>query len=222
MNSSATSKNIKAHFARLDNDGDGMLNQYEITILLLDMGYNKYEANKQAQAIIEAGDKDKNGYLDFQEFTESWYRKVLLKSNDAIIQSIFDIFDTNGDGYIDAQELNDVLFNKGDRQDGYEVLKGSDADVNATDDDQKELEARYASDNEKEKETDELLKHSKTLISDVDADGDGRISFEEFKQAMKEDIEQNGFDLKSLSYGDMVGVKYDQDYDFEVKYSNDS
>ena len=207
MTDSATTKHMVAHFQRLDNDGDGYLNEYEINVLLLDMGYNKYEAKKQAKLIIESNDHDNDGKLNLNEFMQSWYRKVLLKSNDAILQSVFDVFDKNGDGYIDTNELNDVLFNK-DKQ---------ASNINDIGNDKKVQEDG----NEEDDDDDDRQKFRKiqTLIEEVDLDGDGKISFDEFKQAMKEDIdiEANGFKLSPLSYGDMVGVKYDQEYDLNFE-----
>ena len=57
----------------------------------------------QAKKTTTSGDHDNGGRLDLLEFVESTYCKILLKSNDAIIQSVFDIFDTN------ARALNHEL-----------------------------------------------------------------------------------------------------------------
>ena len=178
-------KSVLRHFERIDSDNDGFLNEDELTILLLDMGYGKAQAREECKLIIKNADKNNDGMLSYDEFKEVWYRKV-LKSNDAYIHKVFDVFDGNGDGYIDSQELNEILF-AGDSGDG-------------DDEDGKDNE---------ELMDDDQLQRIKSLITEVDNDGDGKISFEEFKKAMKEDMDNNRFNARKMSYGGFVGSKYE-------------
>ena len=59
--------------------------------------------------MIEHADKNADGVVDFDEFKQVWYRKV-LSTNDQYIHRVFSVFDDNGDGHIDANELQQILF----------------------------------------------------------------------------------------------------------------
>mmetsp|Transcript_30898 Transcript_30898/g.49577 ORF Transcript_30898/g.49577 Transcript_30898/m.49577 type:complete len:546 (-) Transcript_30898:313-1950(-) len=135
------SKQVLRHFKRLDADNDGFLDLEELTFLLLDMGYVGHTAKEEAQKMIENADKNGDGVIDFDEFKQVWYRKVLT-TNDQYIHRVFAVFDDNGDGFIDAKELHGVL---GD--DFEQILK---------------------------------------MIEEVDENGDGKLSFDEFQKAMQE------------------------------------
>merc|ERR1719461_1555259 len=103
------SKQVLRHFKRLDADGDGYLDDKELTFLLLDMGYTGHTAKSEAVKMIEHADKNSDGVVDFDEFKQVWYRKV-LSTNDQYIHRVFSVFDDNGDGHIDANELQQILF----------------------------------------------------------------------------------------------------------------
>merc|ERR1712129_278972 len=100
---------VLRHFKRLDADGDGFLDAEELTFLLLDMGFVGHAAKEEANKMIEHADKNGDGVVDFEEFKQVWYRKV-LSTNDQYINRVFDVFDDNGDGHIDAKELALILF----------------------------------------------------------------------------------------------------------------
>ena len=79
--------------------------------MLLDMGYTGHTAKAEALKMIEHADKNNDGMVDFDEFKQVWYRKV-LSTNDQYIHRVFSVFDDNGDGHIDASELQQILFPK--------------------------------------------------------------------------------------------------------------
>ena len=79
--------------------------------MLLDMGYTGHSAKNEALKMIEHADKNSDGVVDFDEFKQVWYRKV-LSTNDQYIHRVFSVFDDNGDGHIDANELSQILFPK--------------------------------------------------------------------------------------------------------------
>ena len=101
-------KEIKAHFMRLDKDGDGYLNENELKYLLLDMGYAQSKSVEEAKVILAFADDNNDGRIDFQEFKQIYHRR-LLSSHNQYIQNVFNVFDENGDGFIDAHDLQDVL-----------------------------------------------------------------------------------------------------------------
>jgi len=145
------SKKIEAHFKRLDKDNSGGLDENELCLLLMDMGYAEVKAKEEAKAIIATTDDDKSGYIDFHEFATIWQRK-LLSTNESYIHKVFSILDTDGNGEIDPAELADVL------------------DLRNEGDDVKIQE----------------------IIHEVDKNEDGKINFEEFRNAMRERPDFNG------------------------------
>lgn len=101
-------KEVRRHFARLDKDGDEKLDEDELKLLLLDMGFAPSKAKGESMKIMEQADTNKNGTIEFDEFKAIWHRK-LLSQHDQYIHRVFAVFDDNGDGEIDANELQEVL-----------------------------------------------------------------------------------------------------------------
>jgi len=194
------SKQVLRHFKRLDADGDGYLDDKELTFLLLDMGYTGHTAKGEALKMISHADKNDDGKVDFDEFKQVWYRKV-LSTNDQYIHRVFSVFDDNGDGHIDANELQQILFPK------TEGAESGDAE-SAGNEEEKELAASPEDDGEGM--NDGFLDTVKRMIQEVDANKDGKIDFDEFKTAMQEDLESGklgfakGDDDK---YGGLIGPK---------------
>eukprot|EP01083_Nonionella_stella_P039169 106541_1 len=180
------SKQVRKHFERLDADGDGFLDLDELTLLLLDMGYPKHNAKDEAGKIIQEADKNGDGVVDFEEFKQVWYRNVLT-TNDQYIHRVFDVFDDNGDGAIDAAELKLVLFSEDNKEN--------------------EDEESPLKEEENKSTLNQLQDKIRNMISEVDENGDGKIDFEEFKKAMKEDQLQFGAKEDGENYGGLIGPK---------------
>ena len=161
----------------MDADGDGFLDDQELTFLLLDMGFTGHSAKEEAQKMIKHADKNGDGVVDFEEFKQVWYRKV-LSTNDQYINRVFDVFDENGDGHIDAKELALILFP--------EKYNGED---NVEQDAEENKEQSENVDDEEDEDNKKLLATVTKMINEVDIDGDGKIDFDEFKKAMIEDME---------------------------------
>merc|ERR1712087_707170 len=197
---SEPSKQVLRHFKRLDADNDGFLDKEELTYLLLDMGYVGHMAGEEAVKMIEHADKNKDGVVDFDEFKQVWYRKVLT-TNDQYIHRVFDVFDDNGDGHIDSAELEQILFPK-DTED-----EAGDSAGDATSPDE---EARLSADGDDGDDGDGqgVIASIKKMIGEVDKNGDGKIDFAEFKSAMKEDLEAGKWgNMDEGNYGGMIGPK---------------
>eukprot|EP01083_Nonionella_stella_P065416 171382_1 len=101
-------KPVLTHFKRLDRNGDDYLGTEELINLLLYMGYAKSEAKIEAKAMIEAADRNDDDRIDFEEFKQVYYRKI-LSTNDRYIHRVFSVFDKNGDGFIDVNELKAIM-----------------------------------------------------------------------------------------------------------------
>jgi len=110
-----------------------------------------------------------------------------LKMDEQYIRSVFDVFDINGDGNIDAQELQTALFPS-----IANAIANADANMNL---DEHKDEAKPGF---------EALESVKHIIEEVDENNDKLISFEEFKKAMKEDIDAGRFDPKTFAIGGQI------------------
>jgi len=168
-------KKIREQFDRLDKNGDGALDATELSLLLIDMGFTKTQAQSEASKIIKSTDDDGSGEIEFDEFAQIWQRK-LLSVNDSYIHAVFSVLDEDGNGTIEAHELAKVLNMKDE------------------------------GDEEKVQE----------LIKEVDTDGDGVISWEEFYAAMVEkgDFGGKGADVgQELNENDLPANVEDVDLD---------
>eukprot|EP00490_Sorites_sp_Unknown_P029505 CAMPEP_0114672618 /NCGR_PEP_ID=MMETSP0191-20121206/43225_1 /TAXON_ID=126664 /ORGANISM="Sorites sp." /LENGTH=217 /DNA_ID=CAMNT_0001935415 /DNA_START=1129 /DNA_END=1782 /DNA_ORIENTATION=+ len=196
---------VKRHFNRLDVDGDGELDVDELTILLLDMGYATNVAKKEAKFMLDQADLNKDGALQFDEFKAVWYRKV-LSTNDQYIHRVFNVFDDNGDGYIDSNELMTILF--------------PDKANKPNDDENKDMADNNDDDISDDMEEQPFMKQILKMIAEVDENGDGKIEFEEFKKAMKEDMDGGGFGVENANYGGFIGKKVEGMPDVDEMRSN--
>lgn len=164
-------KEVRRHFERLDKDGDNKLDEEELRLLLLDMGFAPSKAKAESIKILEQADTNKNGTVEFDEFKAVWHRK-LLTQHEQYIHRVFAVFDDNGDGEIDAEELQGVL--------------GDDFGAIVE------------------------------MIKEVDVDGNGKVSFDEFKKAMQEEINK-GKDLGGVQPGAGPAMESDRpDIDLDI------
>eukprot|EP01084_Bolivina_argentea_P159210 277289_1 len=178
---------ILTHFTRLDADNDGCLNLQELTFLLLDMGYARYEVHTQAVKIIKHSEKQNEGLVDFEEFKQVWYRNVLDKK-ERYINAIFNLlllFDYDGSGMFSAPDLTATLF----PEKCYSDFKDDDVDYDQDDQD------------------DGLMQTIEMMTNEVDRNDDGCIDFEEFKQGMRYGRWSFNSNENRGNYGGLIGPK---------------
>ena len=204
------SAQVMRHFNRLDADGDGYLDLDELTFLLLDMGHVGCRAKEEAQKMIEHADKNNDGVVDFEEFKQVWYRKVLT-TNEQYIHRVFDVFDDNGDGFVDSKELGQILFPEKYDEDGNEKQSEDQEAGNPTDESQ-QLQSDDVDNYDDDMNQDGFLHTIRRMIEEVDLNGDGKIDFGEFKKAMQEDLEAGKFvfgtgDGDDGRHGGLIGPK---------------
>jgi len=122
-------KKLEEHFNRLDKDNNGALDKYELSFLLMDMGWTEIKAREEAEEMIKSIDDDNSGFIEFDEFAAIWQRKMLT-TNESYIHKVFSVFDADGDGQIDAEELAHVLnmTNDEDAAKVTEIIKEVDTD----------------------------------------------------------------------------------------------
>ncbi|XP_010523987.1 PREDICTED: calcium-dependent protein kinase 32 [Tarenaya hassleriana] len=97
---------IKEGFQVMDTNRRGKINIDELRIGLQKLGH--HIPDDDVQVLMEAGDLDKDGYLDVNEFVaiSVHLRKM---GNDEHLKKAFQFFDQNKSGYIEIEELRDAL-----------------------------------------------------------------------------------------------------------------
>ncbi|KAL9232563.1 hypothetical protein vseg_007662 [Gypsophila vaccaria] len=97
---------IREKFELMDTGNRGKIGADELKAGLYKLGHQISEAD--VQILMEAGDVNKDGYLDCGEFVAI---AVHLKKmdNDEHLREAFSFFDQNESGYIEMEELRDAL-----------------------------------------------------------------------------------------------------------------
>ncbi|KAL0453091.1 UNVERIFIED_CONTAM: Calcium-dependent protein kinase [Sesamum latifolium] len=97
---------IKEGFQLMDTGNKGKIDINELRTGLHKLGHQIPEAD--LQVLMEAGDVDKDGYLDCGEFVaiSVHLRKM---GNDDHLRKAFEFFDKNESGYIEIEELREAL-----------------------------------------------------------------------------------------------------------------
>ncbi|XP_077412089.1 mitochondrial adenyl nucleotide antiporter SLC25A24-like isoform X1 [Vanacampus margaritifer] len=109
-------------FEKLDTNKDGKVDVAELRAGLKAMGVFRQGA---AQKIVMSGDKNKDGSLDFHEFTR------YLKEHEKKLRLTFKSLDRNDDGRIDATEIQQSLEELGleiSKVDALKILQSMDID----------------------------------------------------------------------------------------------
>lgn len=109
-------------FERLDANKDGRVDVAELRAGLKAMGIFRQGA---AQKIVSSGDQNKDGTLDFSEFTK------YLKEHEKKLWLTFKSLDRNNDGRLDASEIRQSLAELGidvSREDALKILQSMDID----------------------------------------------------------------------------------------------
>lgn len=109
-------------FEKLDTNKDGKVDVAELRAGLKAMGIFRHGA---AQKIVSSGDQNKDGTLDFSEFTK------YLKEHEKKLRLTFKSLDKNNDGRIDAEEIQLSLAELGihvSKEDAMKILQSMDID----------------------------------------------------------------------------------------------
>ncbi|XWS59136.1 hypothetical protein CRYUN_Cryun08bG0096300 [Craigia yunnanensis] len=97
---------IKEGFQLMDTGNRGKINIDELRVGLHKLDHHIPDAD--LHILMEAGDVDRDGYLDYGEFVaiSVHLRKM---GNDEHLKKAFEFFDGNQSGYIEIEELRDAL-----------------------------------------------------------------------------------------------------------------
>ncbi|KAH6818779.1 calcium-dependent protein kinase 32 [Perilla frutescens var. frutescens] len=97
---------IKEGFKVMDTSNKGKIDINDLRTGLHKLGHQIPETD--IQFLMEAGDVDKDGYLDYGEFVAISVHLRKMGSDDHL-RKAFDFFDKNETGYIEIEELRDSL-----------------------------------------------------------------------------------------------------------------
>ncbi|KAJ6380950.1 hypothetical protein OIU77_029781 [Salix suchowensis] len=97
---------IKEGFQVMDTGNNGKINIDELRVGLQKLGHHVPESD--LQILMEVGDIDRDGYLDYGEFVAITVH-LRKMGNDEHLREAFKFFDKNQSGYIEIDELRDAL-----------------------------------------------------------------------------------------------------------------
>lgn len=101
---------LRQTFNQFDLNGDGKIEKDEFI-----QAYKKVypqmdpeQVKREATAFFDAADTDKNGSIDFMEWSAATINKRVLL-NEKNLSATFEMFDKDGGGTISAQEIAQIL-----------------------------------------------------------------------------------------------------------------
>jgi calcium-dependent protein kinase len=122
-------------FNKLDLNNDGKMTKEELKIGLLKYLFkdqvNKDVAEKEIDEIFNKLDRNKNGYIECEEFVRAGIDKKLLKNKKAL-RFTFDFLDKNKNGEVSVEELKEVFGANTERDEKalVDLIKSIDTDCN--------------------------------------------------------------------------------------------
>ncbi|XP_050296365.1 neo-calmodulin-like [Anthonomus grandis grandis] len=120
---------IREVFKIFDKDDDGTISTKELGTVMKALGQNPTEA--ELLDIITEVDKDGNGLIDFEEFTDVMKNIIKECDNEDDIKGAFRVFDKDGKGYITVKDLMETLSSLGEKipEEQYEdMVRAADLD----------------------------------------------------------------------------------------------
>jgi calcium-dependent protein kinase len=168
------------------------IQNYEPTLIIQQaaLGYlvhnfQHMEEVQDACSFFNLIDEDNNGQISREEFRKALQRYLNLKEADMVeVDNIFDIIDADNNGYIEFEEFTRAAIDKSKflQDDKLKFAfrffdKDNSGEITID-----EIAQVFFKDERTRDEKSEILKH---IIKEVDVNGDGNISFEEFKSVMK-------------------------------------
>jgi calmodulin len=111
-------KELHVQFAQFDKDGDGRITADELLLVMTKLGFTVKKA--EAQQMLQHADKDGNGSISFEEFTQlmetsekSEQQTAGSLATRAHLKETFNVFDKDKDGFLNAADLRDTMLQLG-------------------------------------------------------------------------------------------------------------
>ncbi|KAK6081100.1 calmodulin [Seiridium cupressi] len=123
----------KAVFDLFDKDNTGDISAAELGEVMRSLGLHPSEA--ELRDIIDEGDADHNGSIDFKEFLKMMSQKVEPSDAEKELREAFKVFDRDNSGTISAAELRRAMSVLGDDltdEQINEMIQSADRDGNGT------------------------------------------------------------------------------------------
>eukprot|EP00826_Nyctotherus_ovalis_P052537 TRINITY_DN6675_c0_g2_i7.p1 TRINITY_DN6675_c0_g2~~TRINITY_DN6675_c0_g2_i7.p1 ORF type:complete len:435 (-),score=136.17 TRINITY_DN6675_c0_g2_i7:130-1434(-) len=108
LTTKSETEDLRAVFMALDKSGKGQLTREDLIKGYKELYGHKYDEKETVDRIMSHADADKNGSLNYTEFTVATIdkHKVLTRER---LEAAFKMFDKDGSGKISAKELKEVL-----------------------------------------------------------------------------------------------------------------
>ncbi|KAM0990476.1 hypothetical protein ACFX13_009103 [Malus domestica] len=103
---------IQEGFKLMDINNKGKINIDELRVGLHKLGHQIPDGD--LHILMEAGDVDNDGYLDYGEFVAISVHLRRMGNDEEHLRKAFEFFDKNWNGYIEIEELRDALSNEVD------------------------------------------------------------------------------------------------------------
>jgi len=104
---------LKAAFTMFDKNGDQKISETELYEVMCYLGVKTTQ--EECKAMIRVVDKNRNGYVDYDEFIQMMtHTQIKPLSAADELKKTFDIFDIDGNGFISAEEIKKTMENLGE------------------------------------------------------------------------------------------------------------
>ena len=115
---------LREAFALFDVDKDGKITEVELSAVMKKLG--TFTSDSDVKDMVRESDADKNGTIDFAEFSVMMTKHQRKLS----LMAAFKVYDKNGDGKITAAEMQAALKELGDKipaETAAKMMKDADA-----------------------------------------------------------------------------------------------
>lgn len=121
---------FKELFNAMDKDSEGSITSKELGTALASIGAKA--TDMEVQAMINEGDSDGNGILDFEEFVELLGLKLCLEMSIDDYRDAFRIIDKDNNGFVSTAELRAIYIALGIKisdEEVEEMIREADLDA---------------------------------------------------------------------------------------------